>query len=304
MTSRPWHAPSALTHPLFALALVALVLNDHVLKGAGLLPGAITGKLSDVAGLIVAPAVLAWALRVRTERGWLLAHVAVGVGFTALELVPALASALELLLRALGLGARVWPDVTDLLALPALALSVVALGRRPRRAPLATPIGVAALLACTATTGLDSPPPRYPYRPGGRIETDVYLRHTGTADIDVRVLRLRDEVRLDCDTLEHPPVGTLGGGDFGSERTWRLARGDMIPLWDRLHDAPERECYAARVTAHGREWLVLWRHGTPPLHEVELRLEPNAPAEPGALVLGPGEEPPRAPEGVIVRPPQ
>lgn len=32
-------------------ALLVLVVNDHVLKGSGLLPGVITGKLSDFAGL-------------------------------------------------------------------------------------------------------------------------------------------------------------------------------------------------------------------------------------------------------------
>jgi hypothetical protein len=43
----------ALASPGFALALVVLVLNDHVLKTA--YPGWITGKLSDVAGLVLAP---------------------------------------------------------------------------------------------------------------------------------------------------------------------------------------------------------------------------------------------------------
>ena len=40
----------ALASPGFALALVVLVLNDHVLKTA--YPGWVTGKLSDVAGLV------------------------------------------------------------------------------------------------------------------------------------------------------------------------------------------------------------------------------------------------------------
>ena len=41
----------ALAHPGSVLALVVLVLNDHVLKQAW--PGLVTGKLSDVAGLVV-----------------------------------------------------------------------------------------------------------------------------------------------------------------------------------------------------------------------------------------------------------
>lgn len=299
-----WSPSLALSHPLFAAALLLLIVNDHLLKGAGVLPAIVTGKLSDFAGLLVAPVVLAWIVRARTDRAWLGAHLAIGLGFIALELSPVIAALVEHASRAIGFAWRVWPDPTDLLALPCLALSFTSFGprlraRSSRYAPL---VGVLALLACTATSQ-QSPPARYPFRPGGRIETDVYLRHTGTEDLQVRVVRLRDEVVVDCDTLSDPPEGALGAGDFAHERTWTLARGDMIPLWDRLHEAPERECYAVRVTVHGREWLVAWRHGTPPMRPVELRLEPNVPAEPEAIVATPGEEPPRAPEGVIVRQP-
>src|SRR5690606_32162865 len=68
MSERSSVRPSLL-HPLFGAALLVLVVNDHVLKGAGALPPLVTGKLSDVAGLLVAPAVLAWIARARTERG-------------------------------------------------------------------------------------------------------------------------------------------------------------------------------------------------------------------------------------------
>ena len=45
-----------LLHPAAFGAIVLLVLNDHIFKAA--FPGPITGKLSDVAGLIIAPLVL------------------------------------------------------------------------------------------------------------------------------------------------------------------------------------------------------------------------------------------------------
>lgn len=51
------------------VALSVLALNDHVLKGSGLLPGVVTGKLSDFAGLIVAPILGCTALGLRSERG-------------------------------------------------------------------------------------------------------------------------------------------------------------------------------------------------------------------------------------------
>lgn len=295
------HARPALLHPLFVAALITLVVNDHVLKGAGLLPSVVTGKLSDVAGLLVAPAVLAWLVRARTERGWLLAHVAVGTGFALLQLWPALARAVEHATAAIGLAFRIWPDPTDLLALPALALSYAVLraerergGARLRLEPV---VGTVALVACTATS--PSAPPRYPFRPGGRVETDVYLRHTGADPLEIRVLRLRDDATLDCERLEDPSA--LTPSDFGHEQAWQLVQGDMVPLWDRLHHARDRECYAVRLLAQGREWILAWRHGNPPVRPVELRIEPTEPAEPEAVVLSGGEDPPRVPEGVVVR---
>ena len=72
----------ALASPGFALALVVLVLNDHVLKTA--YPGWITGKLSDVAGLVLAPLLLGVLLTVwRVPRPMLVAIVVVGLGFTS-----------------------------------------------------------------------------------------------------------------------------------------------------------------------------------------------------------------------------
>lgn len=56
----PW---SDLTRPSPLVATGLLALNDHVLKGAGVVPGEITGKLSDVAGLFVAPILAVTILR-------------------------------------------------------------------------------------------------------------------------------------------------------------------------------------------------------------------------------------------------
>lgn len=49
-----------LGHPATVVATIALPINDHLLKA--LWPGPVTGKLSDVAGLLVAPPLLALAL--------------------------------------------------------------------------------------------------------------------------------------------------------------------------------------------------------------------------------------------------
>src|SRR4051812_14533255 len=59
---------SAVGHPLWWGSLAVLVANDHLLKGRGVVPSWLTGKLSDFAFLIVAP-VLAAALLPRALRG-------------------------------------------------------------------------------------------------------------------------------------------------------------------------------------------------------------------------------------------
>src|SRR5688572_14818396 len=42
-------------HPWPLAAVILLAVNDHVLKGSGLLPNWLTGKLSDFAGLFLFP---------------------------------------------------------------------------------------------------------------------------------------------------------------------------------------------------------------------------------------------------------
>lgn len=54
----PDHLLAAVTRPAFVAAVGLLLVNDHLLKGAGLLPAAVTGKLSDVAGLFFFPVLL------------------------------------------------------------------------------------------------------------------------------------------------------------------------------------------------------------------------------------------------------
>ncbi|KYF51085.1 hypothetical protein BE08_09470, partial [Sorangium cellulosum] len=118
--SRDLRSRRSLLHPLWLGALALLVLNDHALKGSGLLPGWLTGKLSDLAGLLVAPAALAALLRVSSRRGFLGAHVATGAVFSAINLAPQAARAVEALMALTPLPWRITVDPTDLMALPAL----------------------------------------------------------------------------------------------------------------------------------------------------------------------------------------
>jgi hypothetical protein len=138
----------------FWVALLVLVLNDHVLKGSGLVPEIVTGKLSDVAGLWVAPPLACVLLRARTRRARFAVFAFVGGLFTAVNTFPAAAVLAGEGLTALGIPSRLWCDSTDLLALVVLPLawrgsrcavrSVAASGRL---------LGLAlASLACLATS--------------------------------------------------------------------------------------------------------------------------------------------------------
>ncbi|MEI7744685.1 MAG: hypothetical protein WCK58_13170 [Chloroflexota bacterium] len=177
-----------LRHPGAIVALVVLVLNDHILKSA--MPGLLTGKLSDVAGLIVFPLLLAEAVLAGTRlvgRRPVVAPVAVvawcaGVttlGFALVKtLAPATAAwawawgAVQWLAGAGPLTGRplllvaVVRDPTDLLALPAV-LVAVAIAARTRRQALARPraatprrqrswtgaaMGLVTAVACMATS--------------------------------------------------------------------------------------------------------------------------------------------------------
>lgn len=134
-----------LVRPLPVFALVVLVVNDHVLKGSGLLPGLVTGKLSDFAGLFFFPLLLvtlanlaattlstssrrARALSGATTTQLAIACVATAAVFAAIKVSTGARDAwvafLDPLYAAVSRGrASVVVDPSDLSALPVLALA-------------------------------------------------------------------------------------------------------------------------------------------------------------------------------------
>jgi hypothetical protein len=144
-----------LLHPVSLLALATLIVNDQLLKAAW--PGVVTGKLSDVAGLVVAPLSLqaAWEIGQWIAGRWrgpstsvlVAAIVVVGLGFAAVQVWDPASDA-----YGWTLGAAQWPfralaafltgaplpnvapavataDAEDLLALPVLVVTW-SVGRR------------------------------------------------------------------------------------------------------------------------------------------------------------------------------
>jgi hypothetical protein len=140
----------ALAHPAALAALAVLAVNDHWAKGR--LPGWLTGKASDVAGMVFFPLVL-WALielglRAFGQRERRPHHLYVSVAATAVVFAATNLSELAGGAYAWALAALQWPfraalhgelialspvahvvDPTDLVALPALAVALW-IGRR------------------------------------------------------------------------------------------------------------------------------------------------------------------------------
>lgn len=154
----------ALAHPVTIGAVLLWLLNDHVLKQAW--PSWWTGKLSDVAGLVVAPLLLAvplswlfpWRMKGH-ERivGWL----AVGAVGAWWALVVTLPDVHQLSLRVLsfvtGTDFYFERDPSDIVALPALYLAWYVWWRpMPQTSALMARgllVGVVGMLASLATSG-------------------------------------------------------------------------------------------------------------------------------------------------------
>jgi hypothetical protein len=167
-TRRSIGAGDGMLHPVVLAALALLIVNDHVAKR--LLPGAVTGKLSDVAGMVFFP-VLLWSLwevarsiagRVRRGPSASTSVASLTVVRGAVLLTGAVFSAVKVWTPAadlyrVGLAVLQWParaavalfesggppalapvrhvmDATDLWALPALLLPLWLGVARARRA--------------------------------------------------------------------------------------------------------------------------------------------------------------------------
>lgn len=230
------------------VALVVLVLNDHVLKYAGLLPGWLTGKLSDFAGLVVCPVLAAWLVRARTDRVRALAFGIVAALFSAVKLSPAAARALVTLVGWLGIRWRLWCDPTDLVALVALPLAwrvSLASGARCSAPPSSTPppgarrrgavpviLGAVACLATSQSLPIG-------------FHSSAFLANMTLEPVEVRLFRPLGP--LDCAQVASVPASALES-PLAPERCVRLGAGRVLPL-DRNGWATEAPPDAGTVPA-------------------------------------------------------
>ena len=240
----------ALAHPLAVASLVLLALNDHVLKQAW--PGFVTGKLSDVAGLAVAPLVLAVPLVVLgVRRCDVTAVLLTGVGFVAVKTTAAGAALASDTWSAVAGTSYIRSDPTDLLALPGLlvALRVHRLVRRARpplrqRAVATTGAVVLpfAVLASAATSPCDDgSSPRdivvleglWREPDGGRVTDQrlaydhgwYELRLVGD-DVAVRRLGESEHARVDRDAMLEVDFVTAACDPRRPQQCWRTSDPD------------------------------------------------------------------------------
>ena len=256
--------PRAFTHPLWWGALGLLALNDHVLKGSGVLAGSWTGKLSDFAGMVVAPPLLACLFGARRRWAAPVAALLVGAGLCAIDLFPAVSHALERVLAACGLPSRLWPDPSDLWALVILPLGY-ALGRVPADQPVrrsaatrATHAGAGwpqrmaialGACACLATAGIDDD------EGGGGSLTDAPEVENATKDTLVLVVAASDGAG-GCVLYRDDRIGALSREAFSGARVVTLEPGDRTKL---ASNDDVLDCGAASLRLpDGTEEFVYW----------------------------------------------
>ena len=105
----------ALVHPLAIFSLLVLVINDHVLKE--MFGGPITGKLSDIAGAIVVPLLIATVFEHRSRRAIDFAAGATAFVLAAINTLPVADRLYEAALSVVVPSVNTM-DATDLIAVP------------------------------------------------------------------------------------------------------------------------------------------------------------------------------------------
>jgi len=216
-----------LGHPIWWGALALLLINDNLFKGKAVVPGWLTGKLSDFAFLIVAPTLFAALLPRRVPGRRTFAVAAVVALYVAADLSRAVSDAVVAVAARVGFHWRLWPDTTDLLALAVLPITVWLLRRSPRPQPATAAARrssvqreragvVLGALACLATSDVGG----YAHRP--------FLFNRTAASADVRITWVLRKV--DCDGSAETLASTLGPSDLDDPRMVTMGTGDVVAL--------------------------------------------------------------------------
>lgn len=179
----------AIAHPVALMALIVLVLHDVLLRP--MLPPVVAGKVSDVAGMVVFPLVIAALIGLVVDDDDLPIEVGVWVTvvwFSAMKLVGAVASVTARLAEVVTPAASVTVDPTDLIALPAVLLAVWVWRHRVPPRAWGAPVLVFAVLWSAATSCDDQP---------HLFVGDVDLQSDGSFLVDGLPVRVTIDGRLE-----------------------------------------------------------------------------------------------------------
>lgn len=276
--ARPFDPRHGVRQPAWWAALALLVLNDHALKGAHVLPGFLTGKLSDFAGLVVAPVLAVAVLRARSRDARLAVFALVACAFAAIKTSPAMSDLYVRALGALGITARNVCDATDLLALAILPFAwSLTLARKPSSPGREKgDRGVRSWLdrAGVALGGVACMATSQPNPPGvASWNTDAFVVNRTGAPIDLRIRWV--SAAMDCTRVGRDPAAILRREMFSAQPvTFRIDPSETFPL-DRIAAAmagagagtpsqmTARSCDAVLLQADGLPTTgVFWLGGT------------------------------------------
>jgi uncharacterized protein YjeT (DUF2065 family) len=269
------------------LSLALLLLNDHVLKHAGVLPSWLTGTLSDIAGMVVAPIMVAVLLGARTRITVAGAFAVVALPFVAIK-TSAMASAWYVTaLASIGITAHNVVDPTDLVGLCSLLfawhLATTDTFAWPRVALRRAGLTLAAL-GCVATSRVEPVQPEVPQTStawianGSNNFVELRLRWIGSAlecsagfnELAQGVTRETFSAQPLSVRLQPQSTFPLGRVDalqaimgFGTTTTPSMARSgacdavlvqaDNLPSTVVIWDTRTSVSYTSRLAARGNE---------------------------------------------------
>jgi hypothetical protein len=314
------------------LAAALLALNDHALKGAGLLPGWLTGKLSDVAGLLVFPILVVVVTEEILRRAGHTSSRRVaaatsttltGLVFASIKLIPRVADEAGRVL-----GPTVC-DPTDLLALPSLFLAYWYLTRRsPERPSPRWAQALTVLVAAASSMATSQARSVHGYatwkttsteiRQIGCAAGEVFVSKSGKQGLGVTILAASStpgcllrvlDARLRLPTGEVRTSGALPAElralalleSRGSDYLYLPFPFDNEASWN----SGERDAtLALRLASEGQEqeWLVPLHHRYDGYH-VDRELPPGLPPPPPPSQPGAPASAARAPATTFAAPP-
>jgi hypothetical protein len=208
-----------LVHPLPLSAVVLLVVNDHFFKTSPWFPRALSGKLSDFAGLFFFPILLVSIARVafamRTRRAVWVASLSTALVFSAIKLEAHANAAAVWVLGSCAL------DPTDLVALPMTVLAALFLIRREHAGETNRWAQSAAILAASLASLATSPPYRPPCPAVPKGESHVSMDTLCARTKGAKVVTEGATVSITLDLTPNNPGCRLGARGLAVDQTVR-----------------------------------------------------------------------------------